>query len=352
MSSINTAIIGYGVAGKTIHHPILNSHPEVNLIAICDRDTSRLRDVNSESIETFSDLENMLDSQEIDSVHICTPAQTHLPVLETVLEYRIPVLIEKPAAPTTSEVEKMEKLASDANTTVSVVHNKLFTPFAEKARRSIQNGEIGDIVSVSMIFSEPRDLTETERGEWVFDLPGGEIGEGFVHQAYLPLAFVDRLGGIKNISKYNFKGYADPIEFDGVSIEASDRSGDISITIKIHTNSASRDTLLIQGTKGDIEIDFMKKDMYLNDTFSDGNAVNAKDFLINHLRLIGQLTSNVLQEGADKLRYELLDANPYESEGHYRQITQYVQSVKNGTQPPVTLEDAHNCVQLLEELER
>ncbi|WP_440991952.1 Gfo/Idh/MocA family protein [Haloarchaeobius baliensis] len=354
MRELQTAVVGCGIAGSQIHVPVVEAHPDLELVAVCDADESRLRSVDVDAdVSRYTDLDELLAAESLDSVHVCTPPHTHVAVAEPVLEAGIPVLVEKPAADSVEAVDELARISEETGTTASVVHNKLFTPFVTKARRKVDRGEIGDPVSVTMLFGEPRDLSLSDRGDWVFGLPGGEIGEGIAHQAYLPLAFVDGLGEVSCVTTQNYGGY-DDVSFDGVALEALDGSGDRLVTIKVLTGSTSKDQLLVHGRNAELTIDFIRGGLFTDRVANEDNSVGVLDFLRSNAGLGLGATRNVVGKVGERLA-ELYDARvndepPIPNRSHYEQIDAHQRALREGRAPPVTLDEARDTVRILEAL--
>jgi len=354
MESFRVAIIGMGNAGPNRHLPALDTHPKAEVVAFCDLDESRLAEATEgRDVATYTDYGELLDQEQLDAVHLCTPPQTHLDIASDVMGAGVPVLIEKPVAMSSSEVEELIQVRDTTETPVSVVHNRLFLPYVQEAIQRVETGEIGDVVSVTMLLSKEDDLSETFRGDWVFDLPGGELGEGSPHQVYVPLAFVDGLGEISGVGTQNYRGYEPPVDFDGAGIEALDTDGRRLISIKMLANSATRDTLFVHGTKGELQIDFVKRGVFVT---KNKERYSAKAFLTENVGSTLQTVTNVATTGfgfAKRLMYDKLD-NPQseESNGHYVQIDRFIESVETETEMPVTLEDSLETIEVLEALEK
>jgi predicted dehydrogenase len=294
----------------------------------------------------------MIEDSDLDAVHLCTPPQTHLELGSAIMKAGVPVLIEKPIAMSSDEVRDLIQVRNETETPAAVVHNRLFLPYVQQAIHQVESGKIGDVVSVTMIFSNEDDLSKTGRGEWVFDLPGGELGEGSPHQVYIPLRFVDGLGEILGTGVQNYRQYELPVEFDGASIEATDTTGRRLISIKMLANSATRDTLFIHGTRGELQIDFVKRGMYVT-TNKDRYSISA--FLSENIGFGFQMMSNVFKTGIEfgkRLYYNKIDdPRSEQSNDHYIIIDRFIESVKTGTAVPVTLEEALETTEVLEALE-
>lgn len=353
MDSFTIGLIGMGNAGPNRHLPAIDAHPAAEAVAFSDIDESRLRAVaEGRNVQTFTDHQEMLERMELDAVHVCTPPQTHLEIATDVMEAGVPVLIEKPVAMSSAEVESLIDVRDRTGTPASVVHNRLFLPYVQRAIRRVESGEIGDVVSVTMLLANEDDLSETQRGDWVFDLPGGELGEGSPHQVYVPLSFVDGLGKICGVGTQNYRRYEDPVEFDGAGIEALDTEGRRLISIKMLANSATRDTLFVHGTKGELQIDFVKRGLFVS---TNKERYSGRAFVNETMTFTLQNVINVMKTGvgfAKRLVYRTVDDPRSEgSNGHYVQIDRFIEAVETNTAVPVTLEESLETIQVLEALE-
>jgi predicted dehydrogenase len=350
---VGTAVIGLGNVGADQHVPLLKDLEEAELVSVCDLDEGLVRQVSSEhDIPGYVDVETMLDQQDLDSVHITTPPQTHVPLTKDVVTHDVAVLIEKPVTTSIEEFDELVEISNQYSQPISVVHNRLFFPSTREALARVERGEIGEITAVTMLFSEPQDLNETPRGEWVYDLPGGEIGEGLVHQVYLPLAFVEGLGEIKNVVRTNFNQYEDPINFDGLGIQAVDSTDRRLITININTHSANKNELIIQGTDGELRLDLIQRNVFSSKTGTSHDVPYSKQFLFGNLYLTGELVQNLIEQlynfGRRNYHERSGDERAHSHEGHYWLMLDYLKSVQENTSPPVTLEEARDTIKTLE----
>lgn len=351
--NVRTGVIGLGHVGTQKHVPILSELENAELVAVCDLDDGLVQQVTAEyDVSGYVDAEEMLEREDLDSVHITTPPQTHVPIAKDVMAHDVAVLIEKPVTISMAEFEELVDAADQHSRPVSVVHNQLFYPCSRDALTRVERGDIGEVTAVTMLFSEPQDLNEAPRGEWVYDLPGGEIGEGLVHQVYLPLAFVDGLGDIENIVKTNFNQYEDPIEFDGLGIQAVDSTERRLITINVNTSSANKNELIIQGTEGELRLDLIQQYVFDSKTGTSRDVPLSKQFLFGNLNQTRELVQNLFGQvyklGKRKYYERNDDPRAYAHESHFWLISDYLESVQRNTEPPVPLEEARDTIEVYE----
>lgn len=89
---MKAAIIGLGVIGK-VHYDVLKRQGE-DIVALCDIDAAKLN--GYDNVKKYFDYKKMLDEEQIDVVHICTPHYLHADMTIYALERNVNVLCEKP----------------------------------------------------------------------------------------------------------------------------------------------------------------------------------------------------------------------------------------------------------------
>lgn len=185
--TLRTAVVGGGAVSDS-HLSGLEKNPRTDLVAVCDIDEETARRKALEyGIVPYTDLAELLASEDLDWLHLCTPVATHLPLAETVIEAGVPLLIEKPVTDTAAEAEQLRALAREHGVPVSVVRNHLFTSAMREATAAVESGELGEIRAVEVTYTGNTWPDEVNRGSWTFDLPGGEFEEGIPHPIYLAL---------------------------------------------------------------------------------------------------------------------------------------------------------------------
>ena len=116
--------------------------PEVELVGWCDRDSAKVK-----GLSAYSSLEEMLDKAKPDLVDIVTPPDTHLELVRQVAERQLPLICQKPLAPTYNEAEQV--VAAAKGTTLVVHENFRWQPWYREAKRLIQNATLGVLHSVA-----------------------------------------------------------------------------------------------------------------------------------------------------------------------------------------------------------
>lgn len=91
-------VVGVGRMGL-IHFSILNTHPEVDMVAVCDTSSFVLRNAGEHmGVEAFKDYRKMCETMDLDFVVVATPTAMHAEVAECAIDRSIHVFVEKPLA--------------------------------------------------------------------------------------------------------------------------------------------------------------------------------------------------------------------------------------------------------------
>jgi predicted dehydrogenase len=264
--TLETAVVGGGVVSD-YHLSGLEQCPDTNLVAICDLDESRAREKATEyDINAYADFEGMLARESLDWIHLCTPVGTHLELARMAIEDGIPVLIEKPVTESVAEAEELERLAEEYDATVSVVHNHNFSPAMRKARRLIEDGAIGELRSVDLLYAGETYPDDVRRGAWAFELPGGEFEEGLPHPIYMVL----NLGGYPSspdaiqASTSLADEYAQGFEYDSVQFQYTTDDG-VLCSGTVLASDVPHKVIQVHGDDGSIEIDVVSQSVTVLD---------------------------------------------------------------------------------------
>jgi len=264
--TLETAVVGGGVVSD-YHLSGLQQCPDTHLVAICDLDESRAREKATEyDINAYADFEGMLAREELDWIHLCTPVGTHLDLARMAIEDGIPVLIEKPVTESVAEAEALETLVEDHDATVSIVHNHNFSPAMRTARQYIEDGTIGDVRSVDLLYAGETYPDDVRRGAWAFELAGGEFEEGLPHPIYMVL----NLGGYPS-SPESIQAntalageYAQGFDYDSVQFQYTTDDG-VLCSGTVLASDVPHKVIQVHGDRGSVEIDVVSQSVTVLD---------------------------------------------------------------------------------------
>lgn len=347
--SYRAAVVGCGNAGS-VHAEVLEANPRTELVGVCDPDPDhRANFENRFSVSAYVSTDDLLAEQDPDAVHICSPVQSHASIAVDVIESGYPVLVEKPLADSVEAVEEIIEARDEAGVTAGTVHNRLYNDRLIEARRRVTRGEIGDVVAVDVVASTQADLSHATRGDWVFDLPGGELGETLPHHAYLSLAFTEGLGEIRGVSTQNSRQYEE-VDLDGFSLTATGASDNTLISLRALTNSSERYEIKVYGTDGTMRIDLRHTPgIYVSHAEGFSAGVVIKNFLMDGL----QLSQNLFGLARSKANEWRSSDDPAVTENlsHYRLIDGFAEAIIKNGDVPVTLEDGLDTIRMMRAIE-
>lgn len=118
---------------------------DARIVALCDRDPERLKLASEKfGIErTYTDAAEMLDKEKLDFVDIATTAPSHRMLVELAAARKLPVICQKPVAPTLADARAMVEACEAAGVPFMVHENFRFQSAIIAVYDTIDSGAIG-----------------------------------------------------------------------------------------------------------------------------------------------------------------------------------------------------------------
>ena len=189
--------IGIAGCGKVAEHHarFIKALDNAQLIAVAD--------VNEEAARRFAEkyripnvhstIDDLLDSTEIDVLHVVTPPAYHYECAKAALDRRIHVFLEKPMAFAVQEVNDLYERAAVNHVLLCPDFIQLFHPKVQELSALIGSEKLGRVVHVEGYFwfntDDSPELLETEGLHWMYRLPGGPLRDFTSHLLYLAFYF-------------------------------------------------------------------------------------------------------------------------------------------------------------------
>lgn len=156
MKKTKAILIGAGDRGAKAYAPYAISYPhELEFVAVAELNPER-RDIfaKEHSIskdQCYASWEEMFE-KDIDAevAIICTLDRQHYKPTLKAIEKGYHVLLEKPMSPEPQECIEMAAAAKENNKLLTICHVLRYTPFWQNIKKVIDEGEIGDIVSIQL----------------------------------------------------------------------------------------------------------------------------------------------------------------------------------------------------------
>ena len=152
--TLGVGVLGYGFMGRTHTYahrtiPFYYDPPPVNvrLVVVCRRRADKLPAAVAEGgfSRGTTDFRDVVEAEDVDIVHVCTPNDQHLPALRAAIAAGKHIYVEKPVTATLAEAEELERLLGGYAGTAQVVFQYRFFPATMRARRLIQEGFLGPV---------------------------------------------------------------------------------------------------------------------------------------------------------------------------------------------------------------
>jgi UDP-N-acetylglucosamine 3-dehydrogenase len=141
------AVVGAGQMGR-LQARVVNELDETELVAIVDPDPAAERVAQVNGTRRLSSLDELLAAEEPDFVVVTVPTAQHAEVACTVIEAGVPVLIEKPIAPTLGEAEQLIALAGEHGVPLAVGHVERFNPAVRALHEKLRDGALGRVFQI------------------------------------------------------------------------------------------------------------------------------------------------------------------------------------------------------------
>lgn len=160
MGKIKIAIIGCGTIANSAHIPAYQKQPDVDLVYFCDIIPERAEEAARKygSGKAITDYREILRSDEVDAVSICTPNNVHASIAIDFLRAGKDVLCEKPAARTYPEALEMQKVQHETGRILNIGVCNRFNTSVNRIKQAIDSGELGEVYHVYVSFRSHRSI--------------------------------------------------------------------------------------------------------------------------------------------------------------------------------------------------
>lgn len=149
LETVHVGLIGCGQI-SALHAAAYRAHPRAELTAICDVDQALLERRRQEwrPAKAYRDYQQLLADGDIDAVDVLLPHHLHRRVTLEALQAGKHVSLQKPPAFTLGELEELFDAAVAAERRLRVFENFMYYPPHLKGRELIEQGAIGEPLSV------------------------------------------------------------------------------------------------------------------------------------------------------------------------------------------------------------
>lgn len=192
-SPLRVALLGYGHGGAVFHAPLIASTPGMTLAAIVtaspERRAQAARDFPEAAILSSADA-LWSDASRYDLAVVATPNRAHVPLGIDAMHAGLPVVIDKPLAPTVEEAERLIETSATTGQMLTVFQNARWSNVFLTLRHILADGLLGQVVRFEGRMERYRPLPRAgawrergapeEAGGLLFDLGSHLIDQALV----------------------------------------------------------------------------------------------------------------------------------------------------------------------------
>jgi predicted dehydrogenase len=178
---VRFGLVGLGWAARAFQVPALAQVPGAVLVGGVDNSAEQRESFQRETgVETYADLDELLERAAPDVVLVATPPDSHAALCLRALEGGAHVVCEKPFVTSVEEADRVLAAASAAGKAVAVNHEFRLKPIFKAIKDSIDAPDVGRLV-FCQIWQLMDQAPWNEPVAWRAAMPNRTLFEGGVH---------------------------------------------------------------------------------------------------------------------------------------------------------------------------
>lgn len=276
MNKTRIAVAGAGYIGQA-HIGAAIGGSDFTLSAIVDPSPAARSLAEQANVPLYATLDELFAKDRPDGVVLATPNQLHVPHAMRCLEARVPMLLEKPIAPTVSEAEALVRAGEEAGVPILIGHHRAHSPIMAKARQVVESGVLGRPVAVtgSAMFVKPDHYFVD--APWRREIGAGPILLNMIHKVHNLRMLCGDIVAVQAFKSHAARDF--PVE-DTVAINLRFASGALGTFMLSDTAASARsweqtsqenkayptyddeDCYLVAGTDGSLAVPTMRLKTY------------------------------------------------------------------------------------------
>jgi predicted dehydrogenase len=276
VSKTRVAVAGAGTIGLA-HMGVARKSDTVELSAVVDPSPSAKAHADAAGVPLYASLAELFAKDKPDGVVLATPNPLHVPHALECIAAGVPMLLEKPIAPTVAEAEMLVKAADEAKAKLLIGHHRAHSPIMAKARQVVDSGVLGRLVAVtgSAMFFKPDQYFED--APWRRENGAGPILLNMIHEVHNLRMLCGNIVAVQAFTSHAVRGFA--VE-DTVAISLRFASGALGTFLlsdtaaspksweqtsqenKAYPSYDDEDCYVIAGTNGSLAIPTMRLKTY------------------------------------------------------------------------------------------
>ena len=159
MAQVRGAVIGYGLSGAVFHAPLIASTPGLTVSAVVTGNPQR----QAEARQAYPDSQVVSDPADVfenasehDFVVVAAPNDAHVDLARRALDAGLPVVVDKPLAPTAAEARSLVEEAERLGVLLTVFMNRRWDSDQLTLRRLLDERKLGEVLRYESRFERWR----------------------------------------------------------------------------------------------------------------------------------------------------------------------------------------------------
>lgn len=210
MSKLKCAIVGCGGIAQ-VHAAVLSEQETAELAAFADSKPERAQALAEKYGGcAYPSLEELLEKETIDVLHVCTPHCLHTPMIKLAAERGIHVFSEKPPVINEEQFEKLCKLNEAAKVRIGFCFQNRYNPSVQLLKELLRSGRAGAVLGARAFVTWHRDAPYYTESGWRGSLKtegGGVLINQSIHTMDLLVQFLGRADRVDaSMANHHLKG--------------------------------------------------------------------------------------------------------------------------------------------------
>ena len=276
MNRLRFAVAGAGYIGQA-HIDAVQHNEHCTLCAIVDPAPGAAATAAKSGVPLYARLQDLLATDRPDAVILATPNQFHVDHALVCIDAGLPMLLEKPIAPTVAEARQLIDTADKAKARLLIGHHRAHSPIMAKACEVVSSGVLGPLVAVtgSATFYKPDHYFAD--APWRCQSGAGPILLNMIHEVHNLRMLCGEVTAVQAFASHAIRSFA--VE-DTVSINLRFASGALGSFMLSDTAASARsweqtsqenkayasyddeDCYVISGTNGSLSVPTMRIKTY------------------------------------------------------------------------------------------
>lgn len=279
MKRTRIAVVGAGIIGRS-HMQAAHASATVSLCAVVEPAEHGPELAAQWGVPCWRSIDELLSTDRPDGIVLATPNAVHATQAQQCLEAGLPILLEKPIAPTLEEAQGLVDTVERLKGRMLIGHHRAHSAIMQQATQIVQSGQLGRLVAVtgSATFFKPDHYFD--EGPWRREIGGGPILINMIHEVHNLRMLCGEIVAVQALKSHAVRGFA--VE-DTVAINLQFASGALGTFMlsdtaasarsweqtsqenKAYPSYADEDCYVISGTRASLSVPSMRIKAYPRD---------------------------------------------------------------------------------------